>query len=191
LFWDFLGLSWKYANFPNKKKGAAVIKPLYFILIGIVALALFASEATAQSQPWNTIIQFNRFQVLNQFGNAAVFDGETGLVWEQSPDTNAQDWLNAQARCNTKTVGNRQGWRLPTLQELASLVEPTVRFGPTLPANPFSNVRESIYWSATNAASNPAIAWFVNFDDGRVANASKTEAHFVWCVRGGQGVDAQ
>jgi hypothetical protein len=118
------------------------MKPLYFILIGIVALVLFTSEAAAQSQPWNTIIQFNRFQVLTQFGNAAVFDGETGLVWEQSPEINAQNWLNAQARCNTKTVGNRQGWRLPTVQELASLLEPTVRFRPTLPpAHPFFDVR--------------------------------------------------
>jgi Protein of unknown function (DUF1566) len=160
------------------------MKPLYFIPIGIVALALFTSEAAAQSQPWNTIIQFNRFQVLTQFGNAAVFDGETGLVWEQSPETNVQTWLNAQARCNTKTVGNRQGWRLPTLQELASLVEPTVRFGPTLAAHPFTNVRASIYWSATTAAGNPGIAWFVNFDDGRVGNGLKTDTHFVWCVRG-------
>ena len=167
------------------------MKPLYFILIAIVALALFNSEAGAQIQPWNTIIQINRFQVLNQFSNAAVFDKETGLVWEQSPDINVQNWLNAQALCNTKTVGNRQGWRLPTLQELASLVDPAMRFGPTLPANPFANVRSSIYWSATTAASNPAIAWFVSFDDGHVANVSKTDTHFVWCVRGGQGVDAQ
>jgi Protein of unknown function (DUF1566) len=167
------------------------MKALYFIVIGIVALALFTSEAAAQSQPWNTIIQFNRFQVLTQFGNAAVFDGETGLVWEQSPETNVQNWLNAQARCNTKTVGNRQGWRLPTLQELASLVEPTARFRPTLPGHPFFNVQASIYWSATTAAGNPAIAWFVNFDNAQVANGSKSDGHFVWCVRGGQGVDPQ
>jgi Protein of unknown function (DUF1566) len=122
--------------------------------------------------------------VLTQFGNAAVFDGETGLVWEQSPETNGQNWLNAQARCNTKTVGNRQGWRLPTLQELASLVKPTVRFGPTLPGHPFTNVRASIYWSATTAAGNSAIAWFVSFEDARVANGLKTDTHFVWCVLG-------
>jgi len=167
------------------------MKPSYFILIGIVALALFTSEAGAQIQPWNTIIQVNRFQVLNQFSNAAVFDKETGLVWDQSPDTIPQDWLNAQARCNTKTVGNRQGWRLPVLQELASLVDPSMRFGPTLPVNPFTNVQSSIYWSATSAANTSAMAWFVSFADGHVANAVKTDTHFVWCVRGGQGVDAQ
>lgn len=161
------------------------------ILIGMVLFALLSAEAAAQVQPWNTVLPFNRFQVLNQFGNAAVFDQETGLVWEQSPDRDSQDWLNAQARCNTRTVGNRLGWRLPTLQELASLVDPTARFGPTLPVNPFTNVRGSIYWSATIAASNPAIAWFVNFDNAQVGNGSKSDAHFVWCVRTGQGVDAQ
>jgi len=166
------------------------MKPSYSILISIVVVALFTSEAAAQIQPWNTIIPFNRFQLV-LLGNAAVFDKETGLVWEQSPDTNVQDWLSAQARCNAKTVGDRQGWRLPTLQELASLVDPTVRFGPTLPINPFTNVRSSIYWSATIAAGNPTFAWFVSFANGQVGNTPKSDAHFVWCVRGGQSVDAQ
>src|SRR5215510_7333568 len=68
-----------YVNTPNKKKGVDVMKPLSFSFIGIVALALFTSAADAQIQPWNTIILVNRFQVLSQFGNAAVFDKE--LVW--------------------------------------------------------------------------------------------------------------
>src|SRR5262249_61144665 len=108
-----------------------------------------------------------------------------------APDTNAQDWLNAQTRCNIKTVGNRQGWRLPTLQELASLVDPTIRFSPTLPVNPFTNVQSSIYWSATSAANTSAIAWFVSFADGHVANAVKHDRQFVWCECGGQGVHVQ
>jgi hypothetical protein len=37
------------------------MKPFYFIVIGMVALAFFTSGAAAQSQPWNTVILFNRF----------------------------------------------------------------------------------------------------------------------------------
>src|SRR5262250_2565113 len=79
----------------------------------------------------------------------------------------------------------------PRSRNWLSLVDPTIRFSPTLPVNPFTNVQSSIYWSATSAANTSAIAWFVSFADGHVANAVKTDTHFVWCVRGGQGVDAQ
>src|SRR5262245_66642294 len=76
-----------YVNTPHKKKGAALMKPSYAILIGIVDLALFTSAAAAQIQLWNTIIVLNRFQVLSQFGNASVFDEVTGLAWEHSQST--------------------------------------------------------------------------------------------------------
>jgi hypothetical protein len=131
-------------------------------------------------------------------GGAAVRDNETGLVWERSPSTATFAWEFAQVHCNQLNVGNRKGWRLPTIQELASLVDPTVPFpgptfsGPTLPAgHPFSNVQSSHYWSATTSASNAGFAWGVFFDDGGVGGGGKSFSAFVWCVRGGQGVDPQ
>jgi Protein of unknown function (DUF1566) len=91
-------------------------------------------------------------------------------------------------RCLTKTVANRKGWRLPTVQELASLHDGTL-----LPAgHPFLNVQNDIYWSAsTTAANGPALAWFVSFADGHIANIFKTVTYNFWCVRGGQAVDPQ
>jgi len=138
----------------------------------------------------------DRFQLV--MGSAAVLDKETGLVWEQSPSAEA-DWVGAQLHCNNSAVGNRKGWRLPTIQELASLVDPT-QFDPALPGgHPFSNVRAShAYWSATTSALNSSTAWFMNFQTGSVSIASagvftsdKPSTNFVWCVRGGQGVNPQ
>jgi hypothetical protein len=77
-------------------------------------------------------------------------------------------------------------------------VDPSVLFpGASLPAgHPFilpSFPFLSFYWSATTAASNTALAWGVSFDDGgNVTGADKARQNFfVWCVRGGQGVDPQ
>ncbi len=134
-------------------------------------------------------------------GGAAVRDNETGLVWEQSPSTTAFPWSNttigittAPTHCNQLNVGNRKGWRLPTIQELASLVDPT-QSNPTLPAgHPFSNVQSTFfYWSATTFAPDTSFAWAVGFNAGSVGAGGKSNGNgfFAWCVRGGQGVDPQ
>ncbi len=134
-----------------------------------------------------------RFELV--MGGAAVLDHETGLVWEQSPSTGTFIWNDAQIHCNTLTTGGRLGWRLPVLQELASLVDTTVSAGtdPTLPAgHPFSNVQGNWYWSSTTAAVAPDIAvWVVQFFNGSVGSFVKTDSIPVWCVRGGQGVNPQ
>jgi hypothetical protein len=135
-----------------------------------------------------------RFIVLSNMGSTAVLDRETGLVWERSPDmATFGTWQNAQTHCNQTTVFNRKGWRLPTLQELASLVDPSVPTpGPTLPpGHPFSNVLSNWYWSATTSATDSGLAWFVWFFNGGVLSQSKGNNSFVWCVRGGHGVDPQ
>ncbi|MGH7428322.1 MAG: DUF1566 domain-containing protein [Candidatus Methylomirabilaceae bacterium] len=154
-----------------------------------------AVQTTVDQIPpaWSQILPaLDRFQLV--MGGAAVLDKETGLVWEKSPATALRIWGTAQSNCNTKTVGGRLGWRLPTLQELASLVDST-QSDPALPSgHPFSiSIEESpFYWSATTDASNASTAWVVSFGNGFVISNDKTiHASHVWCVRGGQGVDPQ
>jgi hypothetical protein len=173
----------------------AKIRVLAFFVV-VVALGVPGS-ALAQSGWGEPINTPDRFIVLASYNNQAVYDKETGLVWEQSPSTTtAKDWFGASFSCSDSAAGNRKGWRLATIQELASLIDPTVPFpGPTLPAgHPFSsNVQPTFYWSATTFAQFPTSARGVNLSNGKVGSNDKSSSfsNSVWCVRGGQGPDAQ
>jgi hypothetical protein len=133
-----------------------------------------------------------RFVVLTNWNSEAVLDKETGLVWEKSPNPTAQPtWSAARLNCTGSTTGNRKGWRLPSIHELTSLIDPTVVSGPTLPpGHPFVTVFKADYWSATTNVENPANAWGVGFDDGGVGDGPKTiTTPRAWCVRGGNNAD--
>ena len=177
------------------------MRNIYSNLIAMVAVVLFAplvfAAGTKPTFPsWSQRINTTkRFTVLTAFGSAAVLDNKTGLVWEQNPSTSTSTWSGAQSQCNVSTVGGRLGWWIPTIQELASLVDPDNSSGnPDLPpGHPFNNVQTSnTYWSATTLAGDTSKVWSVGFAAGSLFNDDKSDGSlFVWCVRGGQGVDPQ
>jgi len=144
---------------------------------------------------WSNIIPnaTRRFIALGDFSNQAVLDRETGLVWEKSPNPNpASDWVGASANCVNKSIADRKGWRLPSVVELASLVDTSQSF-PTLPAgHPFTNVQADTYWTSTTYAENASIAWGVNFNSGSVGVVSFKNGNglLAWCVRGPMNASA-
>lgn len=131
-----------------------------------------------------------RFELV--LDGAGVLDKETGLVWEQSPRSETiGSWYAACSHCYQKEIGERKGWRLPTVEELASLVD-TTNINPALPTgHPFNNVQSIYYWSSTTGASYPDSAWRVGLHYGYVYDINKSyDSYYVWCVRGGHGHDA-
>lgn len=122
-------------------------------------------------------------------GGLAVRDNETGLVWEQSPNTTLRSWSLTLNHCANRKTGERMGWRLPSAPELASLVDPNNPGGdPDLPpGHPFNNILLNDYWSATTNADNSAQAWDVNFEasDVLLTNDKISSPALGWCVRGG------
>lgn len=83
-------------------------------------------------------------------------------------------------------------WRLPTIQELLTIADPTVPgcgppsfnvpcidpiFGPTTPL--------ISYWAVTARAGDPLVAWEVDFQDGSKGGAGKWATAYARAVRGG------
>ena len=91
----------------------------------------------------------SRFTVLADFGGGAVLDNNTGLVWQQSPATIKTTWSDARGQCSDQPIGGARGWRLPSLPELTSLIDPSLPTAPFVPTTVFTGVQLDIYWSAT------------------------------------------
>ncbi|MBI3246902.1 MAG: DUF1566 domain-containing protein [Deltaproteobacteria bacterium] len=130
-------------------------------------------------------------------GNGTVTDANTGLMWEKKDDSNglhdkdnAYDWALAtgtwvssvSAEGGTGFAG-RNDWRVPTAQELQSIVD----YSRTSPASDpvFGPTLASGYWSSTSSANGPSDAWVVFFSDGVVITSGKSGPFIVRAVRGG------
>ncbi len=146
---------------------------------------------------WDTNNQSARFTVLTDFGGAAVRDNNTGLVWELAPSTipgtlgpQTTTWTAARTQCLEKSVGGTRGWRLPSVVELASLIDPSLIIPssgvPPIVPGVFTGVQSATYWSATANADLPGSTsrLLLNFDDGTVSPTTKSSNANFWCVRG-------
>lgn len=171
-------------------KGAFLI--IFVVLITVfVAISHGFAKSTKEGSyiphAWSQKLEASkRFEVVLDGG--AVLDKETGLVWEKSPEViqihHGTDEIYEYV-CD-KEVGGRKGWRLPSVYELASLVD-TTQQNPSLPkGHPFTNIQNDYYWTSTSwYGTNMA----VSFKDGKVTSSyydySVGDDLYVWCVRGG------
>ena len=197
-----------------KNKLSATLGLIIFMISPLVTSTVDAQTVTAgpyyadaawdQTLACTTLANCPRFSVLSNMNSAAVLDRQTGLVWERSPDTGPFHWSSDQAiaHCNNLSLGNRKGWRLPTIQELASLVDPdpaSVTAPRLPPGHPFQNIQsgmDAAYWSANQAGLGNGIvgtqfAWGVFMGNGFSFTDAALDPHFVWCVHGGKGLDIQ
>jgi hypothetical protein len=115
----------------------------------------------------------------------AVIDRLTGLCWHGLADLThgPVPWQDALDAITALNQGVNVHWRLPNINELASLVDAS-RCDPALPASaPFTAVR-SDYWSATTSLFEPDWAWALYLQQGALGIGQKSGSHFhVWPVR--------
>lgn len=106
-----------------------------------------------------------------------VLDTRTGLEWERK-HSGPMTWQKAMDYSALNTVG----WRLPTIEELITLIN----FAKVNPASDFLGMPSEWFWSSSSSfyASNVSDAWYVSFSYGNVNTTYKSRAGYVRCVRG-------
>jgi len=97
------------------------------------------------------------------------------LEWQEADDGIQRTWEKAVDYA--VTLG--KGWRLPTIEELFSIIDFTI----CDPACKIEDCRSSYYWSSSPDANNSSLAWYVNFGLGYVFNFNKDSQSYARCVR--------
>ena len=140
-------------------------------------------------------------------GNGTVTDSTTSLVWEKLSDDegihdqdNTYDWAYDAAvkvaALNSAVFAGYSDWRVPTIEELQSIVNlaygnPTVSpvfntsCAPGCTVLNCSCTVSSNYWSSSTYAYDPSNAWSVYFNGGDTYADFKLTNGYVRAVRGG------
>ena len=175
----------------------------------IGSIALTASAQTSANGPYyatpswdQTLPAATRFIVLINMNSEAVLDRETGLVWAKTPSSSpSPTWFQANGTCIGASIGNRMGWRLPTIQELTSLIDPSNFNGnPAFQSgHPFVGISSSSFWSSTTVSQIETVpfAYTLTFFPPAIGgfNIQGSNKAFpgsrAWCVRGGTAQQLQ
>lgn len=133
-------------------------------------------------------------------GDGTVTDTRTGLMWKQcaegqlEPDgeqgqLQEMNWYAAVAL--PKQLQHQPGfagyndWRLPTKDELASLVMKE-RANPCVCTEAFPNCQSLRFWTSSFYVGGSSGAWYIYFDNGYVGYGSRGNNYAVRLVRASQ-----
>jgi uncharacterized membrane protein len=132
-------------------------------------------------------------------GDRTLTDRLTGLVWTRdgrapgppacAPGTrkSGQGALDYIACLNANRYLGRTDWRLPNINELASLSNRgQANNAEWLNRQGFTNVQPGPYWSSSTYASTPWNAWGITMQDGAEGSFSRKHDLDAWPVRSGR-----
>lgn len=126
----------------------------------------------------------HQYELLDFAGEKVVLDHTTGLCWQQDGSPNAMTYANIDRyllELNIEGYAGCQGWRLPTLEEAMSLVQPQQATSVGL----FLDGRfdKNQLWIWTTDESSATNFWIVYFYYGHCRVQSSFATCFVRAVR--------
>jgi tetratricopeptide (TPR) repeat protein len=107
--------------------------------------------------------------------DGTITDRATGLMWQKTGSSAQRSFKRSKSyvrKLNKGKFAGYSGWRLPTIEELASLVEKEQING--LHINPVFNKKQTTCWSSDEGppdgshTANPPQFWHINFRNGKI-----------------------
>ena len=107
-------------------------------------------------------------------------------MWQDDENV-SKEFDEANSYCQNKTLGGYNDWRLPTINELLSIIN-YQRYSRyyTDSLNTFQNHKNTKYWTSTHKEGNNSSSsiWSVNFNNGHTGTDLNTSSGiYIKCVR--------
>ncbi len=112
-----------------------------------------------------------------------VIHKKTGLMWQDTQSVIVQKVTFDEAKqvCKELKINNYNDWRIPTINELLTIVDYN-KYDPAI-LDGFSSVEAFYYWSSTPYTGDIDKVWGVKFKDGAIDGNGKNYDRYVRCVR--------
>jgi hypothetical protein len=125
----------------------------------------------------------HEYDAIERQGQKLVVDQATGLTWQKSGSEKYMTFAEAEEyirELKREKYAGHDDWRLPTLEEAMSLMEPTKKNG-DLYIDPIFDKTHRYIWTADK--STAGVAWVVLFYAGLCASRGLSSYHYVRAVR--------
>jgi hypothetical protein len=112
--------------------------------------------------------------------DGTVTDKATGLMWQKSGSSSSLENRGAKEyikRLNRKRFAGHSDWRMPTIEELASLLERSSKSAVHI-ASVFDH-KQTTCWTV-DKYDNVSSAWIINFKQGQILIADWSESTITW-----------
>lgn len=172
----------------NKRGRISAAALVLFVIVTMVAMQVLSGDGDVKPKR-------PRFDIYR----ATFRDNKTGLMWSLNGGISEMtlSWEDAReyvAELNKERFAGTEGWRLPSREEIRSLVAAAQDLGfngrsqertvaAVLQSAGIKSVQPVEYWSATVNMYNASEVWYVSMRDGSEGTGEKTLYLSVWPVR--------
>ncbi|MDX1959994.1 MAG: DUF1566 domain-containing protein [Leptospiraceae bacterium] len=157
-------------------------------------LPMKTGQTTSYSLGDDGQYQIGRARTYTDNLGGTITEDSSGLIWQKcsrgqtnnpscSGSATTANWTTAGSYCTGLILAGKT-WRLPTMNELANLVDYSRSSPPSVNTTFFPATVANYYWSFSTYSLDTTNAWLVNFNLSDVINLVKTDNYYVRCISG-------
>ncbi len=152
--------------------------PVLYIVLAVVVIIILVFVYFQLKSP---ATESESEAKIENCGEGTAIYQNNRLCWQRSVNPNkVSNWQEANTYCENLELGGRTDWRLPTADELKSLVDDS--YSPAINPTYFLDTENINYWTSSLYREN--MHWYIHFELGYQGFSQDFREDFgVRCVR--------